>query len=362
LRQDALHHLGNILIDLDEFRPARTCFEEGLAICAHLGDEDGMAAELTGLGLVSRYLGDYDRSFAQFQRCLEIWTRHGSTWKTGITLHNLGNLEISRGAFEAADRFHAEALLLRRELGDAEGEAYSLFGLGAANFYLRQYADAADLYATSLRLFLEVGDAQGEAHARHGLGRVEHALGNDHLAAEHLRLALALRYEFRSRLGVAECLDLLAAIAARRDRHDRAARLIGAAVAIHDAIRWVEPDADRVARERVLAAIRRALGHQKSAAAVRDGKALPLSRAVGEALSLAVEAEAIPTAASAFGLTSRQVEVLRLLSQRLTDPEIAEALFVSPRTASFHVTSILRKLGVDNRREAAVLAAQHGLI
>jgi DNA-binding CsgD family transcriptional regulator len=75
-----------------------------------------------------------------------------------------------------------------------------------------------------------------------------------------------------------------------------------------------------------------------------------------------VEAEAIPTAASAFGLTSRQVEVLRLLSQRLTDPEIAEALFVSPRTASFHVTSILRKLGVDNRREAAVLAAQHGLI
>lgn len=61
-------------------------------------------------------------------------------------------------------------------------------------------------------------------------------------------------------------------------------------------------------------------------------------------------------------LTRRERDVLALLCHRLTDPEIAEALFLSPRTASNHVANILAKLGAPNRREAAALAARHGLL
>jgi DNA-binding NarL/FixJ family response regulator len=53
------------------------------------------------------------------------------------------------------------------------------------------------------------------------------------------------------------------------------------------------------------------------------------------------------------GLTSRQLEVLELLTEGLTNAEIAEQLFVSTRTAEHHVEAILTKLGVTNRREAA---------
>ena len=52
-------------------------------------------------------------------------------------------------------------------------------------------------------------------------------------------------------------------------------------------------------------------------------------------------------------LTAREAEVLRLLSDGLTDREIGEALTVSPRTVSTHVGGILHKLGVRNRSEAA---------
>jgi DNA-binding NarL/FixJ family response regulator len=52
-------------------------------------------------------------------------------------------------------------------------------------------------------------------------------------------------------------------------------------------------------------------------------------------------------------LSARESEVLRLLADGLTDREIASALSISPRTVESHVSSLLRKLGVRNRAEAA---------
>jgi DNA-binding NarL/FixJ family response regulator len=52
-------------------------------------------------------------------------------------------------------------------------------------------------------------------------------------------------------------------------------------------------------------------------------------------------------------LSSRERDVLRLLAEGMTDREIAAALAISPRTVESHVSSVLRKLGVRNRAEAA---------
>jgi DNA-binding NarL/FixJ family response regulator len=67
---------------------------------------------------------------------------------------------------------------------------------------------------------------------------------------------------------------------------------------------------------------------------------------------------AVPRAAGGefAALTRREREVLRLLIQRQTDREIAEALCLGLRTVESHVASILSKLAVSNRREAAMMA------
>lgn len=62
------------------------------------------------------------------------------------------------------------------------------------------------------------------------------------------------------------------------------------------------------------------------------------------------------------GLTERELEVLKLIVEGLTNPQIAERLFITRATAKAHVHSILQKLCVDDRTQAAVTAMREGLV
>jgi DNA-binding CsgD family transcriptional regulator/tetratricopeptide (TPR) repeat protein len=63
-----------------------------------------------------------------------------------------------------------------------------------------------------------------------------------------------------------------------------------------------------------------------------------------------------------YGLTARELSVLRLLARGRTNAQIGTELYMSPKTASVHVTSIFRKLGVSSRAQAAAVAERAGLL
>jgi DNA-binding CsgD family transcriptional regulator/tetratricopeptide (TPR) repeat protein len=101
------------------------------------------------------------------------------------------------------------------------------------------------------------------------------------------------------------------------------------------------------------------------------GEALAIARTLGadplakrvmgrlRALGLRVpQGQRVTTRANPAGLTARQLEVLKLLVEGLTNAEIAERLVVSPRTAEHHVAAVLTKLGASTRHEAARRAAE----
>jgi DNA-binding NarL/FixJ family response regulator len=62
------------------------------------------------------------------------------------------------------------------------------------------------------------------------------------------------------------------------------------------------------------------------------------------------------------GLSEREIEVLRLLAQGKGNTEIAQELFISPKTVKNHIASILMKLQIENRIQAAVYAVRSGII
>ncbi|MFB7514193.1 AAA family ATPase [Streptomyces sp. NPDC056144] len=124
------------------------------------------------------------------------------------------------------------------------------------------------------------------------------------------------------------------------------------------------------ARHRLADALLVEGGHREEAAALlREARATAVglgSRALREdvellaaraRLSLVPEKQAPAEAGEdTFGLTPREQGVLRLVAAGRTNRQIAEELFISPKTASVHVSNILAKLGVSGRGEAAALA------
>lgn len=99
------------------------------------------------------------------------------------------------------------------------------------------------------------------------------------------------------------------------------------------------------------------------AAAIQEAHA-GRSTLAQEAIQALIQTESAPRIpeedlADAFELTPREQEVLALLVEGLTNPEIAERLVVSRSTAKAHVSNILSKMGVSNRAEAIALALQY---
>jgi ATP/maltotriose-dependent transcriptional regulator MalT len=132
----------------------------------------------------------------------------------------------------------------------------------------------------------------------------------------------------------------------------------------------------RGSRDEAVALLREAAGTaialgavplQDSIAAVAQRARLPIESLQAAAAAADTAADS-PTAtapatrdpAAILGLSPREWEVLELVASGRSNAEIAEALFISPKTASVHVTHILDKLGVNNRVEAATIAVRVG--
>jgi DNA-binding NarL/FixJ family response regulator len=165
-------------------------------------------------------------------------------------------------------------------------------------------------------------------------------------------------------MGVAEALAGLAGVALLGKEPELAARWLAAVKAYLESIGAPTIGYDEQ-YGRALAATQAALTASAFEDAWTTGHALSLHQAAAEAITETTRMETAGFGhrpATRFGLSRREVEVLRLLVAGRSNPDIATALFIGPRTAQSHVASILKKLHVSNRTEAAAVAMRDGVV
>ncbi len=325
--------------------------------------------------------GKYEPAQAIAEECLVLGRRLGDTFVLATALDILG-LIVSSSSRDSAlvRRYMSEALGLWRTLGEHWREASALHNLASAEHALGNHEAAARRVDEALALLREIGEPSGIAMVLSLQGRIARDHGDDHAALAAFAEALTLCERCGDRWYLVGVLAGLADGASRHGQDQSAALLLGA---IDGIARDTEAKRQPISGEnyeRAAATVRGHLGDSALKDLRETGAAMHLDAVFDVARSITLlesgretqgpaqlpphVRRSLPSRKSTghFALTNREQQVLKLLGQRQTDQEIAEMLFISRKTASSHVASILAKLSARNRREAAAVAARAGLL
>jgi len=351
---------------------ARALHEEGLAIFREVGDKRGIAEALHALSTLAFSQGDYDRASVLEEESLTFFREVGDTWNIAYLLLQVANVASYQGDYDKAYPLAEESLALFQESGDKWGIADAHKDLGGVVLNQGEYARARSLLEEGLVIYKELGLKSGMATSLYSLGRVAFSQG-DYTRAQALHSeGLTLSRELDEKWKIALGLEELGAVVALQRQPMWAARLVGAAAALREAIGSIPLPAERTDYERGIAYARTQLGEKAFAAAMAEGRTMTPEHALAAQGQMALpilspgESSSSPTIAPppAYpgGLTAREMEVLRLLAQGLTSAQIAEQLVIGLVTVNSHVRSIYSKLGVTSRAAATRYALEHHLL
>jgi len=231
-------------------------------------------------------------------------------------------------------------------------------------------ARAASQVEQALALFKEMQLQHGTALSLYALAHVAEASANHADSQALYEQGIVLARKSGDKLTVIFGLEGVAAAVAGQGNSAWAAYLWGAAEARREMIGAPLPPVERVPYQRAVTVARTRLGEQAFAAAWAEGRTMSPEQALTaqEQATLPTPGErsspVTPTPPPSYpnGLTAREVEVLRVVAQGLTNEQVAERLVISPRTVDTHLTSIYSKIGVSSRAAATRYAIEHHLV
>lgn len=287
---------------------------ESLALAQAVGDQHGIAAALTEVGMVARLQRDLAHSTA----CL------------------------------------TEGLARFRALEDADGIAFALLNLGATARVQGALSRSSALLEESLTRYQSLGDRRSIAIAQANLGLVALQQGERERASDLLVAALTGHVHLGDRWFATFDLMGVAAILIARQQPEPAVRLLADAQTLSEAL---GSPVGAVTYGQLMQSARMLLREDRFAVVWAEGQAFNLDQAVAtarrsvtESAPSTVERASAPVATP---LTRREYEVARLLGLGETDRQIAETLSISVKTVGVHVHHILQKLDLYSRVQVA---------
>jgi predicted ATPase/DNA-binding NarL/FixJ family response regulator len=311
--------------------------------------------------------GDRTSAEALLTHCRANDDPYGAFW----ALIWLGEIAFAQQDDEQAATCWEQALTLAPVTRTPEGyAAVALRSLADLALRSNDLALAAERNENALQLFRMSGNQWGEAWSLAALGTLACTQRDLQKAAALLGQSLAIRNALHDGPGVSEVLAGLADVAIKFGDMVCAARLLGAVASLRETVGLQKstifiPEVD-IGEARNAAQAK--LGASAFDDAFAEGQALSLAEALDEAaafisrVALGSTDRHRGTSTNTFGLTPRELQVLRLIADGARDHEIADLLGISRRTVTTYVTSILNKLGLDSRTAAATYAVRQGLL
>ena len=313
------------------------------------------AKALSGRGFLAWMQGDQGTARRHLEESVDLWREIGDRQGLAQALRFLSGSFESRGDYASARPLAEESVELFREGDDAFGLGITLSRLGITALAQGDHAAARAALEEGVEICRRIEDDWALALALRNMGIGALREGERGEAVARLAESLKVLQEPGNPLYM-QNLELLAAAVSMQGGHKRAALLFGTAEALREAVGAFVLPLYRSEYDRGLAAARAGLDEATFSAAWAEGRAMTPEKA----LEYALGTEGPDTTVSL--LSPREVEVLALVAEGLTNPQVAQRLYLSPHTVSRHLRSVYTKLGVPSRAAAAREALERGLI
>lgn len=342
-------------LETGDVRAAVAIGRELLEIATPVGDYFAVGTMAGNLALATGWAGD----IAEGRKIMEPIVRSvddAPDVDVVAYMHSQGMLHLWDGDLDEAVRWLERGI--QRMIGDDKDWTATrcLPGMAAALRRLGRVDEAAKYAAKAVALATEYGSPYVLADALDEQARLVRDADPGQAQDLHHK-ALALRRDNGLRTYYVDSLDALAYLEARAENYPEAARLLAASEAAREVIGCPRPPVAIPEHDAVLTSLRSHLGNDEFEALWRDSSATSLDDAVA-----AVTRRRGPRNRPQRGwasLTPTELDVVRLLSRGLSNPDIAGRLYMSRATVKAHLSHIYAKVGVANRTELATLAARH---
>jgi non-specific serine/threonine protein kinase len=326
----------------------------------------GRARATAMAAILLLHQGDRDTAVTQLKAAKALADRIGHAETLAYATQFLGLAALLDGDPTTARRLLEEALARHRGRADPRGESLALLQLAILASLTGDPQRATPLYEQTLQLCDRVDEADNRSYALWALGFAAWQAGRHDEAEDLERRSLHLRQDLDDRIGMALTLDTLAWIATSRRRQVRAARLLGAAAALRDAIGVAAYEPFRAHDEQCRAQLTDQLGAARLADEYHLGRRLDTIGACALALQQPTGKVGAPPRpaeparpAEPVPLSRRERQVADLVAAGMSNKEIARRLTIAQRTAENHVEHILTKLGLTSRAQVAAWAVRN---
>lgn len=210
------------------------------------GDSVKLSDALNDLGVVHKYLGQFDSSIHYLEEALRVRVAAGELEKAAGTLNNLGVLSKIAGDYDPAISYYSESLAIKRKLGDSVGVAKTLSNIGLVYERMGKFEKALHASLSSLRIKNEVGDSAGMAVTQINTGLIFQRLDNHAKALDYFTNSLALHESLGNLNGIGIALNNIGNSYLALDRSEDALRVLNRSLEIRlkngrKTRHWVKP-------------------------------------------------------------------------------------------------------------------------
>jgi predicted ATPase len=241
-----LGYLGWVAWEREELDQATELFEESLALSREMSHTWWLASSLSKLAFVSHFQGDYEKATELYEQSMDLFREQGDKQGLANCLNNLAMMVCSQGDLGRAAQLTEEAVARQRELGTRGGVSVGLYNLGWIALLQDDFGRAADLY----------------------------------------RESLSFSWDARLNPVVQWALEGFACVAGAEGEAERAARLWGAAQALHET-KGIPRDTDFLAEaDARISVVHTGMGEEAWEEAWRKGRVMTLDEAVSYALEV----------------------------------------------------------------------------